>query len=289
MLAALASLVMVVPSHAQADCGRVVIFTLPGVTWHDVARYRPPSLLAAIEQGAAGSLSVRTNSARTTYASGFATIGAGSRLDGGRSTGGILQQDSGGPIELVEGVRAGGISELRELADAAGYSAVPGALGDALGTIPTIAIGNSDLAIDPPVPLGYGRWSVLAAMDRSGVVDLAGVDSDVLMIENGNVRTDPGAMATLIDAALSRPCAVTVVDPGDLIRSDTSDPAARLVWPDAVASADANLALVMDRLDPAKDLLLIASPTSPLRERTTHFGVAVAVGPAFHAGGSLTS
>lgn len=276
-------------AHAQESCSRVVVFTLPSVTWNDVARHRPASLLAAIDQGAAGSLSVRTNSARTTYASGFATIGAGTRVDGGRSTGGIVGSDSGGDVELVPDVRAAGVEEMVTLAEIAGYSAIPGALGDALGSIPTIAIGNSDLAIDPPVPLGYGRWSVLAAMDRAGSVDLGGVDNDVLEVHDGGVRTDLAAMVTLIDRALTQECAVTVIDPGDLIRADTPGMGVPATWADALGTADGLLGIVMGLLDPERDLLLIASPTSPLRDPTTHFGIAVAVGPGFDPGDTLSS
>jgi hypothetical protein len=61
---------------AQEPCGHAVVLTLPGVTWSDVGRISPPHLLAAAEDGAVGSMSVRTISARTSYASGFATLGA---------------------------------------------------------------------------------------------------------------------------------------------------------------------------------------------------------------------
>lgn len=289
VVALVGTLMTAVPARSQEACSRVVIFTLPSVTWSDVARYEPPNLLAAIESGAAGSLSVRTNSAVTTYASGFATIGAGTRLDGGRSTGGTLPANSGGAIELVGDVRAAGVDEMRALAAAAGYRARPGALGDALGSIPSIAIGNSDLAVDPPVPLGYGRWSALTAMDRTGRVDLAGVDSDALMLDADGLRTDPGAIATLIDDALALECAVTVIDPGDLIRADAPGLDQQTAWSDALARADEVLGFVTARLDRDRDLLLIASPTSPLRDPTTHFGLAVAVGPKFDPGDTLKS
>jgi hypothetical protein len=70
-----------------AGCSRVVVFTLPGVTWEEVARVDPPHLMDAVEQGAMGSMAVRTITSRTSYASGFATLGAGSRMHGGRTTG----------------------------------------------------------------------------------------------------------------------------------------------------------------------------------------------------------
>ena len=71
------------PAAARSRCARTVVFTLPGVTWGLVARERPPELLEAMSQGAAGSMSVRTNDDRTTLGSAFTTMGAGSRADGG--------------------------------------------------------------------------------------------------------------------------------------------------------------------------------------------------------------
>ncbi|MDQ3767603.1 MAG: hypothetical protein M3346_09685, partial [Actinomycetota bacterium] len=41
---------------ASAGCRRVVVFTLPGITWADVDRWRPPALIEAVERGAAGSM-----------------------------------------------------------------------------------------------------------------------------------------------------------------------------------------------------------------------------------------
>ena len=281
---------------AQDSCSRVVIFTLPGITWEHIARYDPPNILNAVDDGAAGSMSVRTNAARTTYASGFATIGAGTRVDGGVTTGGTADPTNvaGEDGLIASTLQIAGLDELTELADRAGYKAVPGALASALGSVPAQAIGNGDLAI--PLPLGArpGRWTLLAAMDASGVVDRAAVDSALLMHGAGDVpRTDPVAFEAAIDDALAPDCALTVVDHGDLTRADQVPliPGADVEDGRAVALADADdaLGVVRDRLDPERDLLLIVSPTSPLHDRATHFGVAIAVGLGFPEGSGLTS
>src|SRR5687767_9733663 len=117
------------PARAQEDCSRAVIFTMPGVTWGDVQRAMPPHLLDVISDGATASLSVRTNSSRTSYASGFATIGAGTRVEGGNTTGGQVRENGAG---LTPDVMAAGIDELRAIAAEDGYDAIPGALGEAL-------------------------------------------------------------------------------------------------------------------------------------------------------------
>ena len=278
--------------HAQSSCSRVVIFTLPSVTWTDVARYDLPALDSAIDSGAAGSVSVRTISSRTTYASGFATIGGGTRIDGSTMTGGTVTGDPE-TEGLVDRVVAAGVDGMEALAADAGYDAVPGALAAALGDIPTIAIGSSDIALEPPVPLGYGKWSLLAAMDPVGSLDRAAVHSAVLEDSSAGVISDSEAMSAALDEALTETCAVTVVDPGDLVRADYELTVAQEAgggrWVAALETADDLLEQVIDAIDPARDLLIVVSPTSPLRDRTTHFGVAVAVGPGFPPGASLTS
>ncbi len=47
------------PAGAQ-ECSNVVIVGLAGVTWSDVQRVQPPQLLALAEDGAVGSVAVRT-------------------------------------------------------------------------------------------------------------------------------------------------------------------------------------------------------------------------------------
>lgn len=283
-------------------CRHAVVFALPGITWRDVQRYRPPALLALARSGAKASLSVRTNSARTSYASGFATMGAGARVDGGHTTGAVQATESGAPKdgvrdgELVRDLTAGGVEELRKLADEQGYGARPGALGAALeGRSPIAAIGNADAGAPPPTPIGGGRWSLYAAMGPDGRVQFSATGSDLLDLDGTapfGVRTDPVAMQDAFDRA-SRECAVTIVDPGDLERVDQaalSDPS---VLGDeraqAIASADTLLGYVADRLDPQTDLLLVASPTSPWWSDRAHLGVAIARGPGFAAGATLSS
>lgn len=297
-VAGLVLALLVAPSVARAQdtCSRVVVFTLPGITWEHITRYEPPAILEAIDDGAAGSVSVRTNSARTSYASGFATLGAGTRVDGGDTTGGSVDEAAGVAPEglFASDVDVAGQVELRELADRAGYNAVPGALATALAGIPITAVGNADLAVPLPAGARPGRWTLLAAMDSSGVVDRAAVDPSLLEIDPGAVpRTDPVAFEAAIDGALATDCGVTIVDHGDPTRADQVPlvPGATLEEGRAVAldAADDALGKIGSRLDPERDLLLIVSPTSPLHDDATHFGIAVAVGPGFTPGTQLTS
>lgn len=301
-LAAVAAALVVValgstPAVAQDDgCRRTVILTLPGIRWQDVSDFSPPALLAAVERGAAGSISVRTNSARTSYASGFATIGGGARLDGGRGTGGPVGRGDEEGL-FAEAVQVAGTSELLELAAAAGYGARPGTLGSALpDDHEMIAIGNGDFGLPVPTPLGYGRYVLLAAMNEAGVVARAATGPHLIAQTDGwpfGVRTDPADLARVVEEALARPCASLVIDQGDLLRADrladlALDPLDRLRGR-ALLAADEVLGRLLEDLDLTRDLLLILSPTSPTWLSEAHLGVAIAVGPGFEAGDTLVS
>lgn len=277
----------------EGSCGRAVVFTLPGVTWDDVESFRPPEILRLIDEGAAASISVRTNAARTTYASGFATIGAGARVDGGTMSGGpIGNPRTDGPFEVD--VRVAGTSEIEELAEDAGYGAVPGALATAVDA-PVIAIGNGDPGHPAPLPGRDGRFTLLAAMDDSGVVELAATGPALLREDADSpfgVRTDQDALAETLDGALAEDCAVIVVDQGDLLRADLlaglNDVPLDAQRREALARADETLAHISGQLDPTRDLLLVVSPTSPAWD-VAHLGVAIAVGPGFEPGDTLGS
>lgn len=287
------------PAKAQTDgCARAVIVTLPAVTWELVSAVQPPNILALTEESAIGSMAVRTNASRTSYASGFTTIGAGTRADGGEVAGSSTAPTTAleGDSSLVPGVMAGGVDEIIEVAEDADYHAVPGALAEALGDDPLIAIGNADPGIDPPPVMGLGRWVLLAAMDPSGVVDQAAVGTELLVPDPNapfGARTDPASMARVIDEALAVTCASIVIDQGDLIRADkqglTLGEASPAAMEAALLATDQLVGQVSEALDPKRDLLLVVSPTSPAWDPAVHLGVAIARGGTFGADEALVS
>jgi hypothetical protein len=294
VLAALTIAAALVPATAARaqECSNVVVVGLAGVTWSDVQRVEPPALLALAEDGAVGSVSVRTNTSRTTYASGFATVGAGARLDAPRSAGPVTLPDD----PVVTDLRVEGIDAIRELAREAGYStARPGALAGALDPNPVAAVGTSMLGTEPPGPVGPDLPVLLGAMDESGVVDLAAVGTSLLVEDPAapfGVRTDTAVVEDALSAAFEDGCATVVLDPGDLVRADVL---ARLgaagsaeARSDALLSADRQIAAAAELLDD-DDLLLVVTVTSPRSEDETHLGVAVARGPGFPPGSRLES
>ena len=295
---------VVTPAAAQTgepgdeDCPRAVVFTLPGVTWELVDEVSPPDLLALTEEASVASMSVRTISSRTSPASGFLTIGAGTRADAGGIPGGIDSRRGGSQAGdlFVEDLGAGGLEQVLETAETADYHAVPGALASALGERELLAIGNADAGFEPPVQRGFGQWTLLAAMDREGIVDAAAV-SDALMTVDPEapygVRTDQAALTEAIDEAFERPCASLVIDHGDLLRADEFGRLLGEPRPgdleEALLAADETLGYVAEKLDPERDLLLVVSPTSPSWDLSVHLGVAVARGPGFGPGTTMVS
>ncbi len=280
------------PTRAEQSCAHAVVLMLPGVMWSDIDRAAPPAILGAIEDGSSGSMSVRTISSRTSYSSGFATVGAGARVDGGATTGGPARP--AGSKLLEPDVPVAGVGELRELASSAGYGAEPGALASALGA-PVIALGNADLGKPAPATVGYGRWSLLAAMDRSGTVDLAATSPRLLVRDPFapyGTRTNDRALRRVVDRALGIRCSVVIVDHGDLARADQWAMAtlgsAASQREQALLASDELLGHIRSKLTP-EDLLLILSPTSPAWEPEAHLGVAIAVGRGFTPRGTLES
>lgn len=294
-----ASLALAHPVRAQESCSRAVVFVLPGVTWELVDEVQPPALMSLIDEGAAGSMSVRSISSRTSFASGFASLGAGSRVEASRFAGAprFGTVAGGTDAELFEeNVAVAGLTELKADALEAGYDAIPGALATALGNIPVAAIGNSDTRIPPPAPAGYGRWALLAAMDDEGIVQRAATGSALLMEDDSapwGVRTDPDAATDAIDEALAVECGVTFIDPGDLARVDEMELAVGENLEDdkadALLAADSLLSEVVDRLDAERDLVLALSPTSPWIEEEAHLGIVAVRGPGFEPGQTLQS
>jgi len=279
------------PAAAAPECSRVVLFALPGITWADVKSVEPPALLEAARAGGVGSISVRVAGPRTSYASGFATMGAGSRLQGDDELGLEITELARPPFVRA---RVRGLQTMRDRATRAGYGASPGALGQALST-PVAVVGDSRLFLTPTTL--FQQWALLGGMDESGTVDLAAFGHNFLEVDPAaasfGARTNAQRAARALEDALARPCGLTIVAEGDLIRADLRS----LALPEnraeyvrsALLASDRLLTVARQNLDQSSDLLLIASPTSPAAASEARLGVAVAEGPGYPAGSTLRS
>jgi hypothetical protein len=276
-----------------AACSRAVVFTLPGTTWADVERYRPPNLLRLVDKGALGSVSVRTPVQPTGPGSGFATLGAGAGVVVGPG-GGTVKDGLEGRTLFQRNLDVAGLTKMRQALSRLGYGSVkPGALASGLGEQMLVPVGNADLESPPSRESHLGQWVLLAAMDTGGQVELSATGPRLVMSHGEAVRTNPHAIQRAVEAVLHRACASLIVDHGDLQRVDRLEAVGGTELPrsrsKALLAADRLLGHIAHTLDLARDLLIVVSPTSPARDRPEHLGVALAVGRGFSAGSSLSS
>lgn len=215
------------PPGEAARPRRVVIVSMPGITWEDVESGAAPNLASIARRGAVGALSIRTVGPYTDLASSYATLGAGNRTRGSGPTG----------IEISPSAlpRPGGGLEVRQMMavrlDNAelGFQAVPGALGEVLHKrgLRTGIAGNADGGLVWPATrrrIGHGRalrrYAGLALADRSGHVD-AGRPGNELSVADAQTlngyRSDPVALAQAAREVIAS-ADVTLVELADAYR-----------------------------------------------------------------------
>jgi hypothetical protein len=281
-----------------AEARRVVVVTLPGVTWRDVDERTMPSLRDLAVDGAVANVANRLGRRQADAASAYLTMGSGTRAFAVGDESGLALA----PGEVVDGIDASGFlaRRLGRVPDgiaypAAGptlvhnddtvYGAQVGLLGDALaaGGVGRAVVANADWVDELE---RVGPTGDLSSLHREAAALLMGSDGSV---PGGNVsrsllRADPAlpfgvgldaarveaAVAAALDAAGDGQVVVTV-EASDLRREARYR---RLVTPSeqrsirrrALADADALIAGLAGRLDPARDALLVVGiPTSPSR------------------------
>ena len=282
--------------------GRVLVVTLPRVTWDRLATTDAPELSRFLDRAAVASMSTRTVGPRTDSAGAYLTIGAGNRADAldpltaGQAADRGESTPSGTAAAVYErrtGIQPDGavvvlsVAEQQARNDSLLYGAVPGALGRTLARAgrPMAVVGNADLALDDP----SHREVALGGMDVTGQV-AAGRVSDSLLVVDGSaptgVRTDPGVVRASVEAAWTR-AGVVMVEMSDLERAEQarleSTPAqGDAQFRRAVQAADRLFGQLLSTVDPAHDLVMVLGPTAPLdEEQLTVFGM---TGPGIERG-----
>ncbi len=184
--ACLVALAVLVPSASMAAArgdapdrpGRVLVVSIPRLTWDRVVDDAPEHLTAFVAESAVGNLSLRTIGPRTSLGSAYVTIGAGNRA-------GVAGADAGRVMPVTDRFENGSAgdaflrrtgqrteAEIIHLSIASVqarnarylYGAEPGALGSALvdAGITPIVVANTDVqaapdaevATDPLFPTG---------------------------------------------------------------------------------------------------------------------------------------
>lgn len=168
----LALIAAAAPAPAAADSGatqaaaptavRVVIVTMAGLTWEQVAAGQAPTVRALGEAGSMADLSIHTADAPADPASAFATMGAGNRARG-RGPGGLAltplaQPAAGGGLQVLQWEQVQADNDGRH------FGALLGSLGQALHDH-GLTTGVADTA-GPQL-----SFAALALADRQGRVD----------------------------------------------------------------------------------------------------------------------
>ena len=278
------------------DDGRVLLVSVPRLTWNLVDAIRPPAIGAFVDDAGVASLSVRTIGPVTTAGEGYATIGAGNRatastLDDGLAfepgeevagtlAGALFERRTGRPPDGAAVVQVA-IGAIHRSNDRLLYGAEAGTLGTALADAGRSAavVGVADtIAGDGRVLLQ--RQAALAVMDRDGRV--AGGRTTGLLVDDpvapGGLRMDGAAVLAAARDALAEHD-VVLVELSDLDRVDADRPvmtaeAYRQRRRDAVEAADAVFAELLAQVDLTRDLVVLLAPAAPRgRDQLTVFAL----------------
>jgi hypothetical protein len=290
LLACLAALVAgAAPAGAQeADPqpGRVLLISVPGLTWAEVRDHDLPAIEGLLEQSALADMAPRGVAPRATPGAAYLTISAGSRATsdplvdgqqlalgeqaGGSSAGDIFQRRTG--VEPDGRYVALAWPTLERVNARQPYDAVLGLLTDTLDDagLGAEAIGNADGT--DTVGTSYERQVGLAAATGDGVIPAGELDADLLARDPSRPfgqRLDLDQVLQRFERAWDAPAGrdggLVVVEASDLARSmryrDRVDLARyEELRSQALEDTDDLVARLLERVDPERDTVLLVAP-----------------------------
>lgn len=293
-----------------APAPRLLVYSVPGLTWADVRAHDLPAIDAFVEEAAIADLAPRSVTARSTPGDAYLTISGGSRatsdpaIDGqvlavdeksvGSAAGEIYQRRTGdepdGPFVSITW------PSLQRLNDAEPYDTEIGSLAEVLtdGGVRTAAIGNAD-GIDG-VGDSYERQAGLALADPTGVVLDGNLGKDLLEPDPSQaygVRLAPDRVVEAFEQAWTPDgaqdqSATVLVEASDLARTLRYRPTVeaeryRAMWAESLRHSDAIFAELLESVDPERDTVLLVAPYNGRGDRDlTVVGLR---GPGIDAGG----
>ncbi len=266
----------------------VLIISLPATAWIDVRDGRPSNLRRLLRSSALADLATRSVRSRTEPGNGYMAFGAGTRSLAGSSTAGenlapgepydsqraatVFRTRTGDP--LLRGIGAMNWPSLVAQNLNASYDSVPGALGQ---TLADAGIGRRVIAnADEQDRVGTvpHREAALALMDELGRVP--GRVTKLLVRDSAapfGLRLDPDAVLDAFPADFSSRPQVVMVEASDLARADSIRPQAspeqrRRLHDEALASTDALVGRLLERVDLSRDAVVVVAPYHSGRART---------------------
>ena len=291
----------------EPGASRVLIVSTPGVGWSVVNEADTPNLWGLLQGAATGNLTARTIG-RTDLASGYLTLGAGTRAASPRSPldgAGMELQERFGDVtardafllntgrDVGAGVVQVGLEPILAANAEERIDVVIGALGDRLASagFSRAVIGNGDGSY-PDQPDVLRRYPVNALMTSGGVVPAGRAGAELLQDDPDapfGLRYDNEAVAAAFREAW-QPDSVVLVEGSDLVRADsfgllaTPEQAAAALRA-AVKRTDALVGMLLTEVDLTRDAVVLMSPT---RARGTVLGAVAVHAPGIPAG-MLTS
>lgn len=264
------------------EVGRVLVFSLPTVSWRDLDDFKAPHINALLDESAIAALSVRAVDRNTTSSDGYSTLNAGTRSRGTSSA--DLAFDVG---EVYEGASAAeeftrrtgvnppqgsvfsfGIVGLIEANERLRYGAETGALGDALraAEFDTAVIANGDHP-EGRDAIRFRRAAAVGVIDSSGV-DVGGTVGPGLLESNQDAPYETQLDNAAVAAAFEDQWAdnsVVLVEASDFVRYEdfrslaTEQQRVKLKQ-DTLTRSDELLAMLLEQVDPERDAVVIVAP-----------------------------
>ena len=270
-----------------ATVRRVLVISLPAVSWGDVQASKVPHLQALFAQSAIGDMITRTAGKRSSAAAGYTAIGAGGRASAttplaaqafepaeayGDTTAAEVYRQRTGRSADGQIVHLGIAALKQENADGL-FNPRLGAFGDALAGAgeSRAVIANADGAqpvYDEPLPQ-YQRAAVNALMTGDGKVPRGMVGRELLEDAPGwpfgvrmNLDTAYDAFADAWSAG-----GVVLVEGSDLLRADlygdfTTSEQLRAQRITALERIDGLVGRMLADVDPAHDAVMVVSPAA---------------------------
>lgn len=282
---------------ADAGARRVLIVSLPHVTWSDIDAADVPNLRNLLDSSAVANLAVRVQRLQTRPHDGYATIGAGTRAVAPAAVAGLAHEPGehveSGQADAVFRRRTGtalwgsighlDIGAIRKANMRALFGGEAGVLGDALRDAgwTTAVVANADRSADDPLNADLHREAATALMGRDGVVACGRVASDLLERDPSfafGLRLDHRAAVAAFDRCWDDRT-VALVEASDLARADayrphTTNGRGDVLFRSALERADSLVGQLLDRVDPERDAVVVVAPASPGSvARLTVFGL----------------
>ncbi|MDQ1509039.1 MAG: hypothetical protein QOG50_883, partial [Actinomycetota bacterium] len=295
-----------VSSDSPPKTPRVLVISLPGVTWKDIAENDLPNLRSVIDGSAVANLAVRVTHLKTPVGDGYATIGAGTRAVGPKTVAGqafepsekleaddaaaVFERQHGDPMNgAAAQLQTGAIksANLHTL-----YRATVAALGDALAKegVQRGVVANADVV--PPFPdlSTFHREAVLALMGSDGQVPCGAVGTELLARDSRaafGVALDPTAVENAMVRCWQRR-SVVLVEGSDLPRTESyasTVPATRLrvMWRAALVRTDQLVGRLLRHVDPTRDAVVLVAPSAP-QASAPHLTMFAVRAPGLRAG-----